>query len=82
MHISILGLKQALWQGQAREVVLPTDDGEICVLDFHQPFLVSLTKGDIRFDAKEENGILKKRITIKDGIAHMHGNELAVLVET
>lgn len=73
MRVLVLGLKQIIWQGRTKEVVLPTDDGEMCVLDFHQPFLVKLNKGDIRLGA----GVSK--VPIAEGIARMLGNELTIL---
>ena len=76
MRVSILGLKQIIWQGRTKEVVLPTDDGEMCVLDFHQPFLVKLGKGDIGLGA----GVSK--VSIAEGIARMYGNELTILAQT
>lgn len=74
MKVSILEPKGAIWQGTARDLILPTEDGEICVLDFHQPFLTRLTKGDIRLGTD--------KISIKDGVARMHANELVILAET
>ena len=82
MRISIFTPKQTIWQGRARQAVLPCEDGQICVLDFHQPFLVSLSKGDIRYIAQEKNVILNKQISIKDGVARMRRNELSILIET
>ena len=76
MRVSVLGIKQTIWQGRTKEVVLPTDDGEMCVLDFHQPFLVKLSKGDIRLGA----GV--SQIPITEGIARMFGNELTILAQT
>ena len=76
MRVSVLGLKQIIWQGMTNEVILPTDEGEVCVLDFHQPFLVKLSKGDIRLGADVSN------VSITEGIARMHGNELTILAQT
>ena len=55
---------------------MPTDEGEMCVLDFHQPFLVKLSKGDIRLGA----GV--SEVSIAEGIARMYGNELTILAQT
>lgn len=73
MQISILEPKKAVWEGRAKEVRLPAQDGEICVLDFHQPFLVRLTKGIVRAD--------KQRLAIKDGLAFLQSNNLILFVE-
>ena len=74
MKISILEPKGAIWQGMVTEVNLPAFDGQMCVLDFHQPFLVRLRKGDIFFS--------NRRVAVKDGIAFMRSNNLIVFAQT
>ncbi len=73
MQFSILEPKGIIWQSRTKLVVLPTTDGEISVLDFHQPFLVKLIKGYIKSP--------EKSILIKSGIAFLQSNELKVFVE-
>jgi len=63
-----------LWQGLTKKVILPAVEGQMCVLDFHQPFLVKLKSG---FIESEENNT-----QIDEGIAFMHNNELTLLVKT
>jgi len=58
----------------ASQVNLPALDGEMCVLDFHQPFLVRLKKGNVVFS--------EKKIAIKDGIAFMRSNSLTIFAQT
>jgi len=53
---------------------LPTADGQMCVLDFHQSFVVRLEKGEIIFSGK--------RLPISDGIAFMHSNALDIFAQT
>ncbi|MDD5060317.1 MAG: hypothetical protein PHY35_04260 [Candidatus Omnitrophica bacterium] len=74
MRLAILEPKGAIWQGMASKVSLPALDGEMCVLDFHQPFLVRLKKGNILF--------ADRRITVKDGIAFMRSNNLTIFAQT
>ena len=73
MRVSILEPKKVVWEGQAKEVRLPAQDGDVCVLDFHQPFLIRLRKGVVRSD--------KVRTAIKDGIAFLRSNNLILFVE-
>jgi F0F1-type ATP synthase epsilon subunit len=71
-----------------KKVTLPASEGQMCVLDFHQPFLVRLQKGRIVFDdarlpagkAGLPNG--KAGIPIKEGIAFMRANTLTVFAQT
>jgi F0F1-type ATP synthase epsilon subunit len=74
MQVSILEPKKIVWEGRAKEVHLPAEDGEVCVLDFHQPFLMRLRKGVVKSD--------KQRTAIKDGIAFLRSNKLILFVET
>jgi F0F1-type ATP synthase epsilon subunit len=74
MRLSILEPKKALWQGMAKQVLLPAVEGEMCVLDFHQSFVVRLKKGNVVFS--------NKRILVKDGIAFMRSNNLTVFAQT
>jgi len=88
MRLSILDPIRVVYQGNAREVVLPGADGELSVLDFHQPFLYSLRSGYIKitqqtWQRKNANIALPKQtnIVIKKGMARMERNELVILVE-
>lgn len=74
MRLSIMEYNRMLWQGLTKRVTLPAVEGQMCVLDFHQPFLVKLKKGYIESD---ENNTL-----INEGVAFMHNNELTLLVKT
>lgn len=86
-----------VFEGNAREVILPAEDGEICVMDFHQPFLYSLRSGNVRirggwaknsstdeFGEEEQSpqmGYSEDTIRIKYGIAKMTRNDLILIVE-
>jgi len=74
MRISILEPKGAIWRGMVKKINLPASEGEMCVLDFHQPFVVRLKKGNIVFS--------NTRIAVKDGIAFMRSNNLTVFAQT
>ncbi len=74
MRFAILEPKGPIWQGMVKKVNLPASEGEMCVLDFHQPFVVRLTKGKIVFSGS--------RIAVKDGIAFMRANTLTVFAQT
>jgi F0F1-type ATP synthase epsilon subunit len=74
--VSILDIKTALpvFQELVKCVILPAEEGELSVLDFHQSIISKLKKGVIRAD--------KEHIPVKKGIAKMQDNELVVLIET
>ncbi|KKT06430.1 MAG: ATP synthase epsilon chain [Parcubacteria group bacterium GW2011_GWA2_43_17] len=74
MKVSILEPRGIIWEGMSRQVILPAADGQMSVLDFHQPFFVRLKSGQIKAGGMETN--------IKEGIAFMRANELKIVVET
>ncbi|MCK9604733.1 MAG: hypothetical protein M0R66_10290 [Candidatus Omnitrophica bacterium] len=89
MRVSVLNQKQVIYAGNVKEAVLPGEDGEFSVLDFHQPFLYRLRSGFIFLkgihkeneeaaDSKEVK--TENRIRIKDGVARMLGNELVICI--
>jgi F0F1-type ATP synthase epsilon subunit len=74
MRISILEPKGPIWEGIANQVILPAEEGQMCVLDFHQPFVARLNRGNIAFS--------DIKIAVKDGIAYMRSNTLTVFAQT
>lgn len=74
--LSILDIKtaEAVFQEMASNVNLPGEEGELSILDFHQPLISCLKDGIIKIDTGPP-------IHIKKGIARMEGNELFILVE-
>jgi F0F1-type ATP synthase epsilon subunit len=88
MKVIILTARDKLYEDEAREVVLPAEDGEICVLDFHQPFLASLISGNIqilpRYPVPAQESPKNKaeiRLHINSGVAKMFNSTLTILAE-
>ena len=73
---SVLDIETAsvVFREMASSVVLPGEEGEFSVLDFHQPIVSCLKEGVVKIDEKQS-------VAIKRGIARMEGNELVILVE-
>jgi F-type H+-transporting ATPase subunit epsilon len=80
MQVSILESKGAIWEGQAKQVILPAEEGDVSILDFHQPFLMKLKTGVISAEPRAANN--KQRFAIKHGLAFMKSDTLKVFVET
>ena len=74
MRVTIVDAKEVIFEKTADKTLLPAHDGEICVLDYHEPFLCRLRKGLVRIDDSFAVGI-------NDGVARMSANELIVMVE-
>jgi F0F1-type ATP synthase epsilon subunit len=89
MRITILNPTKVVYEGNAKEVVLPGEDGEFSILDFHQTFLYRLRKGCIRVITSlwEKGGDTKgaalkeRRIQIRKGVARMVKNEIVIVAE-
>lgn len=75
-RLSVLDIKSAstILQELVSVVVLPGEDGELSILDFHQPIISCLKDGMIKIDNRPG-------LVIKSGIASMKDNKLVVLVE-
>jgi len=90
MRVSVLDAWRSWYEGNAGEVLLPGEEGELCVLDFHHPFLCRLREGIVQVVTKgprERAGgrrasRVEAAVPIREGIARMTGNELVVLIET
>jgi len=62
-----------VFKKNASSVILPGEEGQMTVLDFHQSFIVTLEKGIVKID--------NLNIQVKKGIAAMKDNKLSMLVE-
>lgn len=72
--VTILTPKEELYVGLAQEVILPTEEGELTILDFHQPVVSRLGPGTIYIDDRWS-------FKIRDGIAKMSGFEFVGIVQ-
>ena len=88
MRVVILNVQQRLYEGVVSHVILPAAQGELSLMDDHEPLFAALTKGFIRMQAATqvitasgESTQVVKPIFIHRGLARMKGNELMVLVE-
>jgi len=92
MKVSILDVQKKIYDGVADEVTLPVFDGEVTVMDDHEPVYFVLSRGWIRLRSSvEQMGVRtqgagqdfqrSRRIAIHSGLARMKRNELVVLVE-
>ena len=73
--VTVLDIQRVsvIFQEKASNVVLPGEEGEFSVLDFHQSIISCLKHGMIKID--------NTPLAIKSGIARMQGEELIVFVE-
>ena len=77
MKVYLNTVFEEVYSAEAEEVVLPGDDGELSLMNFHQPIVCRLAKGTIRIISNRS----VKSIPITDGIAHMEGDTLKIMAE-
>ena len=61
-----------VYEGTANRVVLPSEEGEVSVFDFHAPMLCALGDGEVQID--------EARILVHGGIARVSKNTVTILV--
>lgn len=71
MKIFIYSLKETLFQGEAISLNCTTLDGEITILDNHEPLITVLKNGVMKIVDKENN---LKRIQIENGFLETRSN--------
>jgi len=72
--VTILNPKRTIYEGEAKSVFLPGDQGEFEVLELHKPIISILRRGEIIID-------WNKSVAISKGIMRMRKDELVALVE-
>lgn len=80
MKVKIIAAQRLLFEGEAREVIMPGEDGEFSVFDFHQACVYSLRQGQIKTVSRDKRAA-KGRFFIKSGVALVEWGQLNVLVE-
>ncbi len=80
MRISILHNRDMIYEEEAYQAVLPGEDGEFAMMDFHQPCLYKLQQGRIKIYVEEKSDDYEN-FPITNGIARFRNNELLILCE-
>jgi ATP synthase F1 epsilon subunit len=75
LQISILTPDKPFWNGQAEEIILPTETGEMGVLKNHAPIITGLDVGAMLIRTKEE----WSSVAIMGGFALVKKNRVTVL---
>ena len=69
--------EKIFYEGFAKEAVLPGEDGEFSIWDFHQALIASLKKGNVVLNFGKS--IDSQTIAIGPGVVTLDRNELMVL---
>ncbi|MFH1678145.1 MAG: hypothetical protein ABH914_00790 [Candidatus Omnitrophota bacterium] len=77
MHVIIRNPVRLIFEGFAKEAILPGEDGELSVWDFHHALITTLAKGYITL--KSGKNLPAKEVEINSGVATLERNELMIL---
>ena len=75
LQVSILTPERPFWNGQAEEIILPTETGEMGVLKNHAPIITGLDVGAMLIRTKEE----WNSYAIMGGFALVKQNQVTIL---
>ena len=75
LQISILTPERPFWNGQAEELILPTETGEMGVLKNHAPIITGLDVGAMLIRTKEQ----WNSVAIMGGFAVVKRNQVTIL---
>jgi F0F1-type ATP synthase epsilon subunit len=77
MRVIIRNPEKIYFEGFAKEAILPGEDGEFSVWDFHQSLISTLRKGNVILNQGKD--IPAKIIGVNSGVVTLDRNELMIL---
>lgn len=80
MRVKIITPQKNIFDDTAEEAILPGEDGEFSVMDFHQPCLYALRPGRIKINRSSPKPEAKSFV-IKGGVAKVEENALKIMAE-
>jgi len=74
LDVSVLSPAQVIFEGKARSIVLPGEQGVLEILPFHKRILTRLVSGKLLIAEKQS-------FPIKRGIARVNQNKVTIIIE-
>ena len=78
LRLTIVTAQEELFRGQTDSVVLPADDGEVCILPGHTPLLARIRPGEARYRVGDDWECL----FLAGGFLEVQPTEVTVLADT
>jgi F-type H+-transporting ATPase subunit epsilon len=78
LRLTIVTAQDELFRGETDSVVLPADDGEVCILPGHTPLLARIRPGEARYRAGSDWECL----FLAGGFLEVQPTEVTVLADT
>lgn len=73
LDVSLISPKEVIFEGKAKSIILPGEQGILEILPFHKRLLSRLISGTLLIDGKS--------LSIKRGIVKVNQNKVIVIVE-
>ena len=73
LDVSVFSPKEVIFQGNAKSVILPGEQGVFEIAAFHKPILSRLISGTMFVD--------EQHFSVKRGIAKVFKNQVTVIIE-
>jgi F-type H+-transporting ATPase subunit epsilon len=80
IRYKIITPERIVVSGEAQEITLPVEGGEVTLLPEHMPYIGALKAGEIRLRHGEAGA--EESVATSGGFAEFHGDELTLLADT
>ncbi len=78
LHVELVAADRKVWEGEAREVIARTMEGELGILPGHTPLLGILVEGDVRIQSASGQ---QHTATIDNGFLSVEHNRVTIVAE-
>lgn len=75
-YLSVASASESYYEGDAFSVSVPTTAGHLQILADHEPLVVALAPGEVRYET--ESGT--QRVAVESGVVEIAHNHCAVLL--
>jgi F0F1-type ATP synthase epsilon subunit len=73
LDVSLLSPKEVIFEGKAKSIILPGDQGVFEILPFHKRLLSRLISGTLLIDGKS--------LSIRRGVVKVNQNKVVIIIE-
>jgi F0F1-type ATP synthase epsilon subunit len=73
LNVSVLTPKEVIFEGTARSVIVPGEEGVFEVSPFHKSIVSRLISGNLFID--------NEKFPIRRGVMKLHNNQVTVIIE-
>jgi F-type H+-transporting ATPase subunit epsilon len=80
MHVEVVAVERPIWSGEATMVIARTPEGEIGILDGHEPLLAALEDGWLVRVVRDGDDDL--RVAVNGGFLSVREDGVAIMAET